>query len=405
MSDRAYDLVLFGATGFTGRLVAEYLTQHGSGLRWALAGRDGKKLDALRRELGAPELPIVIADATDPNALGDLTHRTRAVCTTVGPYARYGRWLVSACVDAGTDYCDLTGETQFIRAMIDAHHGRAVETGARIVHCCGFDSIPSDLGVLLLHEHYRSQQGQLRRAKFLLRKSSGGVSGGTLASMMALLEDAGRDAATRKLLGDPYALNPDRTRDRGPDGPDAMGVAYDDDAGAWTAPFVMAAINTRVVRRSNALLDFAYGRDFRYEEVMGFPGNPKGLAMAASVTAGIGGAMVLAAPAPTRKLLQKFLPKPGEGPTKAQREAGGFEIRILGWGDGDPRPSAEAIVVGRKDPGYGETAKMLGEAALELVATHKTRKRGGILTPASALGMPLVERLRRADMRWDVRGR
>jgi len=413
MSERAFDLVLFGATGFTGRLVAEYLVEHaatakgaeGGPLRWALAGRDARKLEDVRRAIGAADLPVLTADATDPNALGALAGKARVVCTTVGPYAQYGKWLVGACAENGTDYCELTGEVQFVRAMIDAHHARAEQTAARIVHCCGFDSIPSDLGVLLLAEHFRSQGHALRRAKFVLGRMSGGMSGGTTASMLNIMDEASHDRELRRLLADPYALMPDRVRDRGPDGPDAMGVAYDDDAAAWTAPFVMAAINTRIVRRSNALLGYPYGRDFRYEEVTGFPGTPRGLAMATGMTAGIGGFMALAVTAPTRKLLGRVLPKPGDGPSKETRERGYFEVRILGWGDGDARPSAEALVEGRADPGYGETAKMLGETALELVETHRARARGGVLTPASALGMPLVDRLRRAHMRFDVRAR
>lgn len=410
MSERPYDLVLFGATGFTGRLVAEYLVEHaplvsGRPLRWALAGRDARRLEAVRRELGAPSLPVLTADATDPNALGALAGKAHVVCTTVGPYARYGKWLVGACVENGTDYCDLTGEAQFVRAMIDAHHHRAEQTAARIVHCCGFDSIPSDLGVLTLHEHFRAAGRRLSRAKFLLGRTRGGASGGTIASMLDILDQAGHDAEARRLFADPYSLMPDRLRDRGPDGRDAMGVAYDDDVRQWTAPFVMAAINARIVRRTNALLGWSYGRDFRYEEVTGFPGDARGLAMATGLTAGLAGFLALGTPAPTRRLLARALPKPGEGPSKETRERGFFEIRILGWGEGDRRPSAEALIEGRADPGYGETAKMLSETALELVDTHKTRTRGGVLTPASALGLPLVERLRRAGMRFDVASR
>jgi short subunit dehydrogenase-like uncharacterized protein len=411
---RPYDLVLFGATGFTGALVAEYLARRPTPadaprLRWALAGRNRTKLEKVRADLAVVDpalvdLPLLEADAADVRSLVAVAEQAELVVTTVGPYMVHGLPLAEACADAGTDYCDLTGETPFVRSVIDRCHARAAETGARLVPCSGFDSIPSDLGVFLLHEHFARRGERLGRARFLMGTAKGAFSGGTAASMVNLMESATRDRAVRRVLGDPYALSPDPSKDRGPDGGDPRGIGHDDDARTWTAPFVMAAINTRVVRRTNALLDFPYGRDFRYEEVMGTGDGPAGLLRAATVTAGMGAVLALAATTPTRRVLQRFLPKSGEGPSRRDRETGFFKVRILGWAAGQPRPSAVCHVEGTNDPGYGETAKMLGESALLMLETRTATegKRGGVWTPASAFGSALAERLRAAGMRWDV---
>ncbi len=408
MPAREFDLVLFGATGFTGRLVAEYLAgRHAPGLRWALAGRSEAKLKDVRAALaridaGLADLPLLVADAADAAALGAVAGRTRVVCTTVGPYGRYGATLVAACAEAGTDYCDLTGEVHFIRATIDAHQDRAAATGARIVHCCGFDSIPSDLGVLALHDHVTHAGKKLARAHLVVLAMRGGMSGGTAGSMLDLAAGTRHDRALRSLLADPYALSPDRTRDRGPDGRDVNRVAFDQDAGVWTAPFVMAAINTRVVRRSNVLLDWAYGRDFRYDEVMGTGRGPQGLVAASAFTAGLGTLLALAASDVTRPLLARALPKPGEGPTEARRTRGFFKIAIYGTVEGDTSPRYISRVTGKGDPGYGATARMLTESALHLVATAEGERRGGVHTPASALGLQVIDRLRAADIGFEV---
>ncbi|HMR07310.1 MAG TPA: saccharopine dehydrogenase NADP-binding domain-containing protein [Polyangiaceae bacterium] len=409
---RPHDVVLFGATGFTGELVAEYLAEHygDSDLRLALAGRSKAKLEKVRERLGRirpsyAELPILIADSYDRASLDRVAADASVVCTTVGPYDKYGAELVAACVEHATDYCDLTGETQFIRRMIDAHHARAEETGARIVHCCGFDSIPSDLGSLMLQDHAFEKHGApCSEIKFFAGKTRGGFSGGTVASMFNVVDEVKRDRSVLKVLGHPYALNPEGER-KGPDGSDQRGVRYDADIGAWTAPFIMAAINTRIVRRSNALLGFRYGRDFRYSEVMSlFPG-AKGLAMAAGVAAGLTGFMLAGAVGPTRSLLEKKLPKPGEGPSREERERGFFEIHLLGSGvakDGKPF-KLRGRVVGTSDPGYGETAKMLGESAVCLAQDGAELSRGGgILTPATAMGATLTQRLRKAGMTFEL---
>ncbi len=410
---RRHDVVLFGATGFTGRLVAEYLAPRAPtwGLRWALAGRDRGKLEALRRDLAAidpraAEQPILIGDARDPASLAAIARDAEVVCTTVGPYAKYGTPLVEACVRNGTDYCDLTGEVTWIREMIDGFHAQAHESGARVVHCCGFDSIPSDLGVHVLQAHAIAAHGApCARVRLYVGKTKGGVSGGTIASMTGLVDAVKRDRSLLRVLFDPYALHPDGER-HGPHAPDPRGAAWDADAKAWTAPFVMGAINSRVVRRTNALAGWPYGRDFVYDEVMAFPRGPKGAAIAGGVTAGLGAFMGALAIGPTRALLERpGLPKPGEGPSRETRERGCFELRLLGRGtDPDGHPFAvEARVEGKSDPGYGETAKMLAESAACLALDGADlRAEGGILTPAHAMGDRLLGRLRAAGMVFEA---
>jgi len=398
-----YDVVVWGATGFTGRLVAEYLAEHRpDNLRWALGGRSEQKLREVRTGLAAldsrlADLPILVGDSHDRAALDAIVTQTRVMCTTVGPYARYGSELVAACVEAGIGYCDLNGEVPWMRRMIDAHHDRAKQKGARIVFCCGFDSIPSDLGCFLLQQSARQRHDRAcNRAVLYVDRMRGGASGGTVASMMNIVDEATRDREVRRLLGDPYALNPEAERS-GPDHNEELKPTRTED-GRWTAPFVMAAINTRIVRRSNALLGYPYGRDFRYAERVRFAAGPKGWLGANAMAAGIGGLMAGLAFAPTRTLLERVLPSPGEGPSREQRERGSFLLRIEGDGPGF---SVTARVEDSSDPGYGSTAKMLAESALCL-ALDKSSSRTGMLTPASAMGMTLIDRLRRAGLTFDV---
>lgn len=409
-SDRPYDVVVFGATGFTGKLVSEYLAEHRPReLSWAIAGRSREKLERTRQDLASidstlDKLPILIGDSDDRPALDAIAEQTRVVCTTAGPYTKYGRGLVAACAEHGTDYCDLTGEPTFIRDTIDRCEASAKASGARIVPSCGFDSLPSDLGVHLLHEHFAARGSRLAEAKLYVIAMKGGPSGGTLATMMTIIDAARRDPAVRRLLADPYALNPDRERDRGPDGRDQLGVVWDSEEDCWTAPFVMASVNTRVVRRSNALRNFAYGRDFRYAEVTRFPKGPVGFLKATGLSAGLVGAMSLATVEALRPLIESRMPAPGEGPSKSQRENGFFKVIIVGKSAPDKSGRSERASVridGRRDPGYGETARMLGEAALCL-AKDPLERHGGILTPAVAMGTALVERLRKIGMRWEV---
>src|SRR4051794_6414991 len=332
---RRLDVVLFGATGFTGRLVADYLAQSAPTLRWAVAGRSREKLQQVKSDLAGrypalAALEVLVADAADAGALAVVAKDARVVCTTVGPYAVHGRELAAACAEQGTDYCDLAGEVTFIRDSIDRNHARSEQTGARIVHCCGFDSIPSDLGVHLLGEHFRQQGQKLKKASLFVGPMKGGLSGGTIASMLAMLEQAGRDPQQRRLMGDPYALIPDREKDRGPDRGDQMAPKFEPLIGAWTGPFVMAAINTRVVRRTNAISGYPYGRDFRYRESMVFGKGAKGAASAGAFVAGLAAFVMLASTSPGRSVLKPLLPGPGQGPSKAQRAAGFFRVRIVG---------------------------------------------------------------------------
>jgi short subunit dehydrogenase-like uncharacterized protein len=412
-SERPYDVVLWGATGFTGRLVAEYLVRQKGGARLALAGRNRDKLERVRADLrgadpSAASLPVVLADADDPASLEALADSAAVVCTTVGPYAKHGRGLVDACAARGTDYCDITGEVPFIRESIDRNHARATETGARIVHCCGFDSIPSDLGVYMIYDYARRHLGaRLADVSYYVGETKGGFSGGTVASILHLADEMTKSRATRRLLADPYALSPDRAREPAlGDERDQRGVRWSDELNAWTAPFLMAAINTRVVRRSNALLGYAYGDRFRYRESMSLPAGPKGALAAAAVTGGLTGFLAAAALPPTRKLLARALPAPGEGPSKEKRDAGYFRVRIVASTDPRDTPAparVRGLVEGTSDPGYGETAKMLSESALCLALDREQLDSpGGVLTPASCLGMRLVERLRSAGMTFRV---
>ncbi len=407
-STTEFDVIVWGATGFTGRLVAEYLarTQDTHRARWALAGRDRAKLEQVRASLGAAhaELPLVMADARDAASLDALVGRTRVIISTVGPYARHGSELVAACARNGTDYCDLTGEVQWMRRMIDAHHTQARESGARIVHTCGFDSIPSDLGVLMMQEAMRERHGShLDQVRYYTVKMSGGVSGGTAASMTQMFDELEKDPSLRRVMGNPHALDPEPRRGR-PEERDQMGLRYSEELGQWTGPFFMASVNTRVVRRSNALLGYPWGKDFLYSEASAFGRGVKGLLTASGMVAGLGAFFgVASVPALRRQLEKHVLPAPGEGPTPEQREKGSFVVKLIGEGTSQAggRVRLEGKVASKGDPGYAATSRMLSEAALCL-AFDDVKAEGGVLTPASSMGTTLIERLRRAGMTFDV---
>lgn len=391
-----------GASGFTGRLVAEHLCEAAGEdreFRWALAGRDPDKLHKLRADLGphAAELPIVIADSLDAASMADLARSTDVVCSTVGPYARYGSPLVAACAAEGTHYCDITGEPQWIRRMIDECEDVARTSGARLVHCCGFDSIPSDLGCLLMNRAMAAAEGgPCEEIKFRVRAMRGGISGGTIASVLNLIEQARDDRSLRRLLADPYALNPDREH-RGPDGPDQRKAERDGDFASWTAPFLMAPVNTRIVRRSNALLDYAYGRSFKYSEATLTGSGLRGRTTAALMAGAFNGFVGAMALAPTRALLQALvLPKPGEGPSRERRNNGFFDIRLYGR---KGKTELRGAVTADSDPGYGATSKMLAESALCLALdSGQLPVAGGSWTPATALGTRLRHRLENAEI-------
>ncbi len=387
MSEREFDLVLFGATGFTGKLVGEYIArQHPK--KWAIAGRNRDKLAAL-----GFDVPIVIVDAMDPAACAAVARRARVVCTTVGPYSKYGSALVAACADAGTHYCDLTGEVHWMRAMIDANHERARQTGARIVHTCGFDSIPSDLGTWATQQEFIRRFGRpARKVTAFFGETSGGMSGGTAASAFEIAE-AMKDPAVRRVLRNPYALDPD---------PDAPHPKTDDRLVGWEphlkmffVPFFMAATNSPVVRRGHALAGYPWGHDFVYREVMTTPGNARGAIMAATITAGLAGLMAAMKRPRLRAMLQKRAPKPGEGPSQEKRERGHWKVRFIAE-DGDDR-LLYIVADPAGDPGYASTAKMLGESALCLAYDHLDSP-GGCLTPSVAMDGALLERLRKAGL-------
>ncbi len=321
MSDRGgrpYDVIVYGATGFTGRLVAEYIaaSRKDGGMRWAIAGRSRSKLEAVRAETGAPvDLPLVVADAADPASLAAMARSARTVISTVGPYRLYGEGLIAACVDAGTDYVDLCGEPAWMAAMIAKYQDRAKASGARIVFSCGFDSIPFDLGVVYLQKEAQARLGApLTRVRGRVRTMKGGFSGGTIASLMATLEATKRDASVARTLLDPFALTPGFL---GPPQPHGDAMLHDEVAGAWAAPFIMAGINTKNVHRTNFLLGHPYGQDFVYDEMMLTGEGPAGQKQAKSAVGQARIQNALLGFGPTRALLRQFaLPKPGEGPSK-----------------------------------------------------------------------------------------
>jgi short subunit dehydrogenase-like uncharacterized protein len=400
MGERTHDVVLHGATGFVGALTAKHLAEHAGGARIALSGRSESKLTALRNKL-AVDWPVIVADAADEDSLRSLAESTTAVATTVGPYAKYGMPLVRACAEAGTSYADLTGEVLFVRDSHTSVHKLAAETGARIVHATGFDSVPSDLGVWLLHQQVTADgEGTLGDTVLLLKSFRGGVSGGTIDSLRTMVDEVKSDKDLRKVMADPYALSPERVLEPDTEGRDVMTPTRDPLLGQWVAPFVMAPYNTRIVRRSNALLGHAYGPSFSYREVMGVGTSRLAPVLAGGVTAGVGVLAAGMALPGTRQLLDRVLPKPGEGPSEKTRERGHFRAEI------HTRTTTGqhyvAVVAAKGDPGYAATAVMFGESALSL-GTDPLTGSGGVLTPAVAMGQHLVDRLRERGFEISVR--
>ncbi|WP_420450312.1 saccharopine dehydrogenase family protein [Ilumatobacter sp.] len=400
----AHDIVLFGATSFVGQILCRRLVErHGTDgeLSWAIAGRDAVKLDRVATETGA-DVERIVADAADPAALAAMCADARLVVSTVGPYALHGSELVAAVVEAGIDYCDLTGEPQWMQRMIDRHHERAVETGARVVHACGFDSVPSDLGVRFLQqaavERFGSPCTDVRMGVVSAR---GGASGGTIASMMNIVSEVADDPGLRRVLTNPYALAPAGERE-GVDQPSLAVPALDRGLGSWTAPFVMAATNTRVVLRSHALEGYPWGRSFTYGESIMTGSGPIGGAKALAVTGAMGAAMGAAAGAamlgPLRSVVERVLPSAGDGPSPSTQEAGSYDLRFHGTtaaGEG-----IDARVTGDRDPGYGSTSKILAVAATSLLDSDVG---GGFWTPATALGDGFVDELvERAGLTFDI---
>ena len=396
MSDRQYEIILYGSSGFTGQLVAEYLATAQSDLKWAIAGRNRQKLEQVRDKLKMAELPIVIADSHDTEQLTQMVRQTQTVISTVGPYAQYGTPLLETCAREGTHYCDLTGEAQWMAGVFEHINPIAQESGARLVHCCGFDSIPSDLSVYFLQQQFKARYGgYASHISGRMGRASGGVSGGTVASLMFVAEQASKDASIRDTVMDPYALYPANVTP-GNDVPDQASIAWDENFESWTGPFVMAAINTKVVRRSHALAGLPYGEGFRYDESQLCGNRTKALLSAG----GLGVVMAGTFFSPTRAILKKMLPDPGEGPDEATRNNGFFEF----WAHGtDGTHHLKVKVSGQRDPGYGATSRMLAQAGLCLTR-DALNVGGGIWTPASAMGDELLRRLPDVDVRFSVEG-
>lgn len=378
-SSAEFDIIVYGASGFTGRLVAEYLAaKYGGGdLKWAIAGRDLDKLASVREAIGAPrDLPLIAADAEDPASLRTMAGRTASVLSTVGPYQLYGSGLVAACAASGTDYLDLCGEPIWMRQMIDAHEAEARRSGARIVFSCGYDSLPFELGVFFLHQAAKQRLGSgVARVKGRVRKMKGTFSGGTAASMKAIFAAAANDPNLLPKLRDPFVLTPGF---EGPKQPPGNKPLFDEDLGMWMAPFVMANINTRNVHRSNFLLGFPYGKDFVYDEMVVAGPKETGEATAKAIIAA------------NNKLGAQGGPKPGEGPSKEERESGHYDLLFLGIGSDGRR--LKAVVTGDRDPGYGSTSKMIAECAICL-RRDAADIAGGFWTPGAAMKDALIKRL------------
>jgi short subunit dehydrogenase-like uncharacterized protein len=404
-SDRELDVVVYGATGFVGKLTALYLAGAAPDAKIALAGRSQEKLERVRSELpaAASEWPLIVADSSDRDAVGAMAASTRAVATTVGPYYKYGFPLVDACAAHGTHYADLTGETLFMRKSIDDYDEKAKASGARIVHTCGFDSIPSDIGTLLLHLHASENDlGTLGKTTLVVRATRGGVSGGTIDSLRGQLDAAKADKSLRKVMLDPYSLSPDRSAE--PDlgnERDSLSISNEPELGGWLAPFVMGTVNSRVVRRSNALSEYGYGREMRYRETMLTGGLPLGPVKAASISGGLAALFAGLSIGPTRKLLDRVLPDPGEGPSEKTREKGFFKIDVHTTTSKGVKLVTKIDAPG--DPGYKATAVMLGEAALALALDQdELPDAAGVLTPATAIGKKLADRLNAAGHSYSV---
>ena len=397
---RPYAVVLYGATSFVGQITAHYLTEflsntkdkNGANVTWAIAGRDEEKLNELQSKL-ASKVDIIIANSDDAASLDKMTKQSQVIISTVGPYLKYGEPLIKSCVNNGTDYVDLTGEAIFIKDMMDKYQDTAKQSGARIVNSCGFDSIPSDLGVYFTQQKAEEKFGNACDVIHMrVKAAKGGLSGGTIASMATIFEEVSQDKSRRKQVANPYLLNDDK------DAPNVRQAnvskpEYDDEHKRWLAPFVMASINTRIVHRSNQLLGYEYGRDFKYDEAMWMKDGVKGKLSSYAMSAGLLGFATAMMIKPSRELLSKHvLPKSGSGPSKEEQENGYFDIRL--FGETANNDTINTKVTGDKDPGYGSTSRMLSQAALCLAQDiSKDAVGGGFWTPASAMGNSLIKRL------------
>ncbi len=374
MANKEFDIVVYGATGFTGRLVTEYLTLRGI-KGWAMAGRSETKLQEVKDEVGvSKDIPLLVADAANPDSLNALCERAKVILTTVGPYQLYGSELVAACANSGTDYLDLNGEPAWARQMIDTHDAAAKKSGARIVLSAGFDSIPSDLGVWFLQQEAIKKFGKpAPRVKGRVREMRGGASGGSMATAKATLKASFKDPSIVGLLANSFALTPGF---EGPEQPSGLIPEFEKEFNVWAAPFVMAGVNSKNVHRTNFLLNHPYGKDFVYDEMM-------------LTTLGEAALALVDAAAKANPFVGKGL-KPGDGPTKEERENGMYDFVFTGeYPDGK---RIRVSVKGDRDPGYGSTSKIISEAALTLL---EIKASGGIYTPGGLMAAPLQERLQK----------
>ena len=388
---KQFDIIIWGASSFTGQLVTEYLfNKYGSSkIKWAIAGRNLDKLERIRSEVADKNIPIFIADSFDEDSLSKFVKKANVVCSTVGPYSLYGTKLVKLCVENNTNYCDITGEAHWIRTIIDSFHEKAKSKKIKIVNSCGFDSIPSDMGVYFIQNEIKKvYKNHARSIKMRVAGIRGGISGGTYGSINNLLKEAYADKSVFKVLNNPYGLNP-KGKMVGSDKKDLRKIIFDKESNSWIYPFIMAGINTKIVRRSNALSNFQYGKDFRYEEAMMSGRGISGLWKA--ILAIFPLAMVSLNPNSfLKKIVNSYMPKPGEGPGVDKRKNGFYNLRfyiII-----DEKRKAFAKVIGDSDPGYGSTSKMLAESALCL-AFDKLPEKYGVLTPSVAMGDSLLKRL------------
>ena len=389
---KQFDIIIWGATSFTGKLVVEYLFKKfaSTKIKWAIAGRNKEKLENVRSKVADKNIPIFIADSFDEKSLSVIVKKSKVICSTVGPYSLYGSLLVELCVKHSTNYCDITGEAHWIRTIIDKFHEDAKKKKIKIVNSCGFDSIPSDMGVYFIqNEIKKAYKSYAKSIKMRVAGIRGGISGGTYGSMNNLLKEAYADKSVFKVLNNPYGLNP-RDKMEGLDKKDLRKIIFDNESKSWIYPFIMAGINTKIVRRSNALSNFQYGKEFTYEEATmagkGISGFWKAiLALFPLAMIGINPNSFL------KKIVNSFMPKPGEGPGIEKRKNGFYNLRF--YITIDKKRKAFAKVIGDSDPGYGSTSKMLAESALSL-AFDNLPGNYGVITPSFAMGDKLLNRLK-----------
>ena len=400
-NNEKFDLIVWGATGYTGKLVCEYLLKKytNTDLKWALGGRNKSKIRSLISSLNFKKIPYLIAESNNKNSLLKMTKMTTTICSTVGPYDKYGTLLVEACIESKTNYCDITGETHWIRKIIDNYHEKAIKNKVKIIHACGFDSIPSDLGVLYSQSKMKKNIGKHANKIYMrVYAMKGGVSGGTIASFLNIMEKSRKNKNVRKIVYDPHSLSSSTDLIMS-DENDLKKIIYDKTIKSWIGPFVMASINTRIVRRSNYLLNYTYGKDFVYNEA---------LIIGKSIFRKFLGYFKLMPifliskikSTTSMSLIKLIIPKPGDGPTHRSRKEGFFKFRFYIF---DDKLKAISTVSGNGCPGYGSTSKMLAESAICL-AKDELPKQYGVLTPSSGLGIPLLRRLEKnADIKFEIK--